>query len=543
MFPSKVLERLDDNTPKLNPQLANGIACTHLQEQSIERYVNDIFKAAAAGFPPGLTYDGCRRCTPVEEYAQSTKKKGNRYVFDVARSDVFLMKYGFSYMGKPLPPKYLFLPFVSDAGIIYLGGSRFVISPILTDRVISIGLNSIFIRLLKARLTFNRSPQHYLINGVRDSVQVAWSELYNDKKTTNSPKPTVKANCTLVHYLFCKYGFSQTFSKFTGTNPIVGKAEINTENYPEDKYVICSSSCYDSPNKPKGFGKSFYEPSGIRVAVLRSELTPTVKNMLGGFFYCVDHFPTLIKPEHINHTELWMYLLGQIIWSGNISRGTLVSDISDHIASLDEYVDAIVISKLRDIGVECTDIYQLFMLVIEKYNDWILSSDERVNTMYDKELSILYYICYKISSNIFLLYFKLKAAQKKESFNEKKIINIININLKAGLIFSITREHGEVTTTSSSGDNKALKTTLLLVPQSDSVRASKGKKGRVSIDDAGKRLNASIADIGSFGALPKSEPSGRSRLNLHTKISPSGLVLRNPKYIELIDATQLKFKR
>ncbi len=531
---------IDEATPDVNPILANGLACTHLRQ--VEDYVDSIFRSAAQGFPPGMLYLGSRRCTPQEEYFESTKKKGSRCVYDTARSDVYLMEYKFSYLGEDLPSKYMLLPFVSDAGIIFLGGSRFVISPILSDRVISVGMTNVFVRLLKARLTFNRTAQHYMVNGVRESVQVAWSDIYNDKKNDSSQKTTVKANCTLAHYLFCKYGLHETFKQFANCTPVVGLPDtINEENYPPNEWVICYSGCYMSPNKPRGFGKSYYEPSSIALAIRKSEYTLMVKNLVGGFFYCVDFFPSHIKPEYVNHKELWMYLLGHIIWSGNINRGKLVNDVTDHIASLDEYVDGIVSSKLKDIGFHCTNIYQIFALIIDKFNDWLLSSDDRINTMYDKELSILYYICYEISSTIFKLYFKLKAAQKKD-LNRNKIINIMNMNLKTGLIFKITREHGEVTTTSTSGDNKALKTTLLLVPQSSSSR-NKSKRDRLALADPGKRLNASIAEAGSYSGLPKSEPTGRSRLNLHIQISPSGLLLRNPKYLELINNVQSMIRR
>lgn len=535
MFPSSVLECLDNATPKLNPLLASGLAVEHLLH--VETYIDDVFKAAAAGFPEGMKYLGCRRCTPLEEYAVATRKKINRCVFEVARSDVYLMEYKFSYKDEELPSRFLFLPFVSKAGTIHLGGSRFVISPILSDRVISIGISSVFVRLLKAKLTFNRVAQHYRANGERESVQVAWSEIYNEHKSAQSPKPTVDARCTLVHYLLCKYGFAETFKRFGNCVPIVGNEEINEENYPPEQWVICASAQI----KPKGFGKLFYEPSPMRLAIARSEYTAVVKNLVGGFFYIVDHFPTMMQPDYVNIQRQWMIMLGHLIWSGNVSAGTLHRDVEDHIASLDEYVDSLVRGKLLEAGYAITDIYQLFGLIIDKFNEWVISSDDRVNTMYDKELSILYYVCYSITAAIFKLYFKLKAAQKKP-MEKKKIAKIMDLNLKPGLIYKITREHGEVTTTSTSGDNMALKITNLLVPQSSSSR-NRSKKDRVAISDPGKRLHASIAEVGGYANLPKSEPTGRSRLNMHLNISESGLVLRNPKFIKLIDSTQAKFGR
>jgi hypothetical protein len=212
-----------------------------------------------------------------------------------------------------------------------------------------------------------------------------------------------------------------------------------------------------------------------------------------------------------------------------------------HIASLDEYIDAMVSAKLKSIGYECTDIYQLFYLIIDKFNEWLLTSDDRVSTMYDKELSILPFVCYEITNAINTLYFKLKAAQKKE-LTEKKIANIMSLILKKGLIFKITKEHGEVTTTSTSGDNMALKITNLLVPQGSSSRNSK-KKDRAAINDPGKRLHSSIAEVGQVFALPKSEPTGRSRVSLTVQLDEHGVVVRNPKFKELLDQVQNQIRR
>lgn len=526
---------IDLDTPKLNPDLANGLAVKHFHQ--VEDYVHQVFKSAARGFPVGLEYMGCRRCTPTEEFAVVTKKKGSKRMFDVARSDIYMMQYNFRYKGEDLEPRYLYLPFVGDAGTITLGGSRFNISPVLMDRVISVGVSNIFVRLLRDRLTFERMSQHYMIDGRRETVQVAWSQIYHKNAKMKKLRPTVKANCTVMHYLLCKYGFKDAFLKFGNCRPVVGGAEINKNVYPESEWVICSSTQV----KPKGCGRGFYEPTTIRVAVRKEELTPMVKNMLGGFFYVVDHFPSLMLPEWVDHRRQWMILLGHIIFSGTVNAGKLYDDIDDHMTSLDEYLDGLVVTKLRDIGVPVEDIYQLFGVVIEKFNDWLLAATDKVASMYDKELAILPFSLYEITSAIFKLYFKLKAASKKE-LTAKEIVATMNLTLRTGLVFSITKGHGEVSTISCPGDNKATKITAMLVPQSSSNRQS-SRKDRAGLNDPSKRLHVSVAEVGGYSNLPKSEPSGRSRLNPHLQVDAKGVVLRKPSYVEWLDSIQELIKR
>lgn len=527
------------DVPKLNPSLANGLAVEHLKH--VEQYVHEVFVSAAKGFPEGLEYLGCRRCTPQEEFAVVTKKKGTKRYYDVARSDITMMRYFFRYKGEDLDPRHMYLPFVSDAGYITLGGSRFNISPILSDRVISIGVSNIFVRLLRDRLTFERIGYHYMVDGKRETVQVAWSLIYHRNSTKmKNLRPTVKANCALMHYLFCKYGFTTTFKMFGHCDPIVGGAEINKNVYPEDEWVICSSTQVP----PKGCVRSFYKPSNIRVAVRKEQMTPMVRNMLGGFFYVVDHFPDRILPEFIDdphEKRLWKILLGHIIFSGTINAGKLHDDIEDHMTSLDEYLDTLVIDRLKEIGIEVENVYQLFAVIIEKFNDWLLGAADKVASMYDKELSILHFALYEITSAIFKLYFKLKAASKKE-LTAKEINATMNMTLKTGAIFSITKGHGEVSTVSCPGDNKAFKVTALLVPQSSSNRTS-NRKDRAQLSDPSKRLHVSVAEVGGYLNLPKSEPSGRSRLNPTLRTDPKGVVLRNPARLELLDTVQELIKR
>jgi hypothetical protein len=527
---------VDQDTPKLNPLVANGLAVEHMKH--VEKYVDQVFHSASRGFPEGLVYHRGVRCTPQEEFDEITKKKNNRSVYDVAPSNMYMMKYLFSYKGEMLPPRYLYLPFVGDAGTITIGGSHFNISPILSDRVISVGVSNIFVRLLRDRLTLEQMPHHYMEDGKRETEKVSWSLIYhkNDAKMKKVPA-TVKANTTLVHYLFNKYGFTDTFLKFGNCRPVIGGAEVNKNVYPEDDWVICMSTQV----KPKGTGRGFYEPSNVRIAVRKDEMTPMVRKMLAGFFYITDHFPSRVLPEYVDDKRMWMILMGHILFSGNLHEGRLYDDIADHMTSLDDYLDGLVVEKLREIGFVIDNVYQLFALVVEKFNDWILGAKDKVASMYDKELSILYYVLYEISSHIFKLYFKLKAASKKE-LTAKEINATMNLTLRTGLVYAIVKSHGEVSNISVSGDNKAFKVTSLLIPQGNSSKMG-AKKDKAMMNDPSKRLHVSVAEVGGYSALPKSAPDGRSRLNPCVNFDAKGVITRNPKFIELLDGVQEMIKR
>jgi hypothetical protein len=549
------LSRLyDQHTPKLNPDLAGGLAQKHMQEG--EAWVDSVYRAVARGFPPNFIYVRGERCTPQQEFDEATRKKNNKRMFDVARSDIYMMKYIFRHTDKNGKVeeinRYMYLPFVSDAGVIYLGGSRFVISPILADRVISKGEDSIFVKLIRAKLTFQREQQHFLANDVtgrdfRETVHVAWSLVYNKNQKMQKLKPVIKANTTLVHYLLCKFGFAEMFSKFGNCTPIVGDATtISEAEYPPSDWVICKTNTHTRPART--YTLKSYTPTTIRLAIRREEYTPMVKNLVCGFFYIVDHFPSRVQPKYLGTVEapkpreraLWMVLMGHLLFSSNINEGKLEDDIAEHIRSLDEYIDEVMKLKFKDIGMPIDDIYQLFGIVLENFQEWILAARDHVSSMYDKELSVLYYVLDEITKQINKFYFKLKAASKKD-LNTKEITTMMNQTLRTGLVYSITKKHGEVSTISCPGDNKAFKTTAQLVPQTSSSRQT-GRKDNAAISDPTKKIHISVCEVGGYANLPKSDPSGHARLNPHLRTDAKGVVLRDPALIELLDSTQAKLK-
>lgn len=532
MLPRSALAALDANTPHINPLLANGLATDHLKR--VDGYIDTIFRIVAKSFPPEIKYLGFRRCTPLEEYAEASRSKQSKIQFDVARSDIYLVEYRFQFMDEEPIKRYVYLPFVVQAGTIFISGSRFVISPVLADQVISVSLNSVFVRLLKAKLTFNRVSHSFKIDGTPVAERIVWAKIYNKKPNKNAPKATTSAKSTLVHYLLAKYGLHQMYALFTDCHPVVGRDDITRERFPQKEWVICESSGF----VPRNY-KSYYAATAIKIAIPRVEWNLAVELLTAGVFYVIDHFPDNSAPEDVDNPKLWQHLLGQVIWSGHVPAGKLINDVNDHILSLDEYLDTQHARKLKDIGYDSRDIYHLMFHIIANFDKWSQSADDRVSTMYDKELNVLQFVCQDLIVAINQLYFNIISARKKDyanstspsrSFNRQKLERLMGMNLRQGLVYELSKEHPEVTTTGTSGDNMALKVTSLLVPQNKSSKHSGGGKARTSLDDPTHRLHVSVAEIGGCWALPKAEPDGRSRLNITVDVEDLGdscLILRD----------------
>ena len=535
------LARLVDlDTPKLNPDIADGLAVKHLAEA--EDYIDMMWRAVARNFPPGLVYVRGERCTPHEAYAEETRKRFGRRQIDISESNVYLMRYVFRYHDEIIH-HYAKLPYVLDGGVINMGGARFTIAPVIADRVISIGDKDVFIRFVRTLMIVERTGWDFvaITDGERkkEFVDIAWSKIHHSSK---GDAPTVKAKSSLIHYLFCKHGLYETFLRYGRCNPVFGTVEtITPEAYPPDEWIICQSSWLNMRRNPSGVKSAgLYNPTQIVVAIRKSEYTPMVRNLIAGFYYVVDHFPDRILPEFLgtpNERRLWMVLMGHLLFSSNIGEGKLAEDIETHIRALDEYMDDVMKIKFAEIGMNLKDIYELFGILIEKIDDWIIGSSEHINSLYNKELSILYFVLQDVVRQIIRFYFKLNSASKKPMTAKEIEKNYIGPNLKPGAIFLITRCHSEVSTTTTSGDNKALKITTIMVPQTSTNKTGAGRD-MAAITDPSKHFHVSVAEHGGYLNLPKSDPSGHARINPFTLLSPKGVLQRNPDLIELTDSIQ-----
>lgn len=527
---------LEATTPKVNDAVMKGLATLYMQ--NAEQYIDNVFRSAARSFPKGLVYSGYERCTPEEEFAEVTKVKNNKRIYDLAKSDLYLVKYKFTFNDVPLPDRYVYLPFVGEAGIFSLGGSLFHITPVLSDKVISPGFDSIFVRLLRDKIIFKRCYHSLIIDGVRETTHVIWSQIYRKPRDNKKVPVTTKAMTTIPHYLFAKFGFTETFRRFAGSVPVVGGAEINETNYPRDNWVICESSQV----KPKTYIESFYDPTTIRLAVRSDMWTPTMKALVVGFFYVVDHFPSRFKPEYLDSQSNWMILLGHIVFSGLYGENKLFTSIQEHFLSLDDYVDTIVVEKLKENKYEVDDFYDLLALILGIFNNLVLDSEHSSLSMYGKSLEVLYYALYDITAGIFKVNFRLSKLASKKPLIEKDVIETFNKNMKPGAVFGLSSGKIISESVSCSGDHMYPKITSRITEQEGLPGAARGKSKRLVVGED-KHIDVSMVEAGSALFLSKSNPTPTNRVNPYVIIDQAtGTILPNPKFKEVRDRTEALLK-
>ena len=552
---TRLFDHIQSTLPEFNRDVTRGLATIAINgsydgvHNYTEQYINRALRCAEADFPAGLKYIDFKRCTPSEEFAVLTARRGQsstaKVKLELTHSDFYMVKYLFTYNDEEIKPVYLYLPYCREGGIIVINNSTFSISPVLADKSISVGEDSIYIPVSRAKLTLKRQMHPFYADNERISANVIWGKIHNGaaKKIKGVPnRRTIMADATLPHYLFCKYGFHDAFKHLAGIEVHAGYSdEINYDNYPPDEWVICKSMYRVLENaRPSRLRARIYEPSQIEIAVRRKQFNQSIKSLIGGFYYVADRFSDRITPKTIDDIRVWRILMGHVIFASDDSEGKLLNQIDAHMESLDTYVDTNVRDLLQEDNVFVDDLYELFHHINETFTARIAESASQIASMYGKRLTILRYVLSDLTNAIFYVVFALRKAAKKE-INKRVIQDIMRVFLKPGLALGINNQHVEVGSVSSPSDCMAFKITSNLILQTD-IGSGNAPSKNVTIDSS-KVLHSSILEVGQIANLPKTEPTGRKRVNPYVNLDSTWTVLRNPEFFEFLDQMQLAITR
>lgn len=559
-------------TPPMNRRIMEGLA-THTLEH-IDRDLDLQIRSICEGMPSCFTYVGYERCSSNEEYQEITRLRGARRTFDLGLSYVYLIKLFFKFVDQlgveHNLTRFVYLPFVTKGGVLSISGSKYHIVPVISDKVFTPGRESIFVRLTQDRNNIFRMYNTIIINGKRQTNYVVWAAIYRspDAKKTSAAK---RSRTTLVHYLLGKYGFTEAFQKYTGFVPIYGNEEsITPEKYPLDEWVICESQ----QKRPDTCQDMHYQPSTTKLAIPRERWTVEMEAMVFGFFYIVDLFPSRLQPHrnavlnsidkdgvleklrtpkppgeyqrelgrYLDDKSLWKILIGLIIFREPKSESVLYKDISEHLDSLDSYLDHNSREKLLDKNIVLNDYYDLLAYLATHFNEMLQENADSGLSVYGKNLEINSYVLYDILFDMTSMKFALNRSASRRPLTLKDITANLQQFVKMGKIFEI--HTGKILTqaVSYSGDHLYPGITSVIAEQENRAGASRGKSKRTVVG-AQHRIDLSMLSVGSVLNLPKSNPTPLSRVNPWAVIDEvNGTILPNPAIETLVEENRKFFK-
>lgn len=515
-----------DKAPRMTREMVEGI-CYHRINKAIDYIDNFIKYSCSSKTNTHLQYLGYRELLPKEEI-KFLFNKTSKVIYDIAENDIYLVEFMFKYGNEENVRKYQFyLPYMNKGNIIHLSGNNFLVMPILSDKVISIGDKIIFINILTAKYSFTRTYFSVTVNDRFNRVSIVNTELY--KNQVKKLEDTTKANTTVMHYLLANYGYSKAMQILLGFIP------KPVYDYSKgDKTVIKSSG-----NPPHGYikNKTLYTPSSIKFVIENDQYNEDVLYCIGNIFYIIDNFPESISIDELDNTRVWKRLLGEIIHSGNHGLSYLSEKINAHFNDLNSNFDTITINKLKDIGVTSNSLIELLGIIFKNFNKWIMNAEVRSlyhNKTYEVESFILSHLTSRIT-RIVLDINKEELRVNSNMLESKTVDKIFKKYFVTRAIFSIKKEKQYVTSIEYSGDHLYPKNTAMVIQQESDF---------VNINDTNvntserKKIVASMSTIGSILGLSKKNPTPIVRLNPYVNIDlKTGTILPHPVYNEIVEKT------
>lgn len=535
---NNVLARaLVETTPRINDKLVRGIAQSTFEE--IPEYLNEIFQIALGKLNRkiDLQYKGYRLVTPEEELMEDIYSRTSNKSADITHNNVYLCCFEFTYNGQPIS-KYLYLPYADPGNIFVVSGTSYVVMPVLTDLVISVKPDQVFIRLHIDKISVYSELRKVKLNGDSNPelLRMIWTSILkgpSDKMRTHAKTP-------LGLYLLAKFGLKYVVENYCNIRYDQFQVHydpndlITPETHPN--FNIYASA----GDKPKGYDKGLaYRVHKIKVLIDKDvHMDPMVTNVLAGIMVTFDLVNGHIEEDLANVLKegnvkkeigIWQIQLGRAMYKMDISIDKIIEDVRQHIHAVDDYVDIIIQRRLASVGIKIEDFWALITYVIEIYTQAVNNAKEYNRDINNVYLGLLYYICYEIIIGSNRAVKQLNQRYNKNggrSPSKDELKRIINNDLSEKTIFGLVKSSNcSLALGQADVSNEAyyFKLTALLENQNRGNGVRRG--GKTTFPESIKTLSATHAVFGSPLYLIKQAPSGTLRANPYAKFDQSGRII------------------
>lgn len=412
-------------------------------------YLDGIIRSSIRSLSPSiqLSYKGCKRISAKDEFKMNYANSANKSVYDLARSDLYMVEFEFEYMGETIK-RPMYLPFTDDGNLLYFSNTLYNIIPVLSDTVITPSSNEVFVRLLKDKLTFKNLPRNFIINGIKMPRLVIYTEIVK----TSAMRLIDKIGRPIAPvglYLLGEYGIVEVMKRFYGIKAdefFITTDEISQED--REKFNV-----YESVKvKPKFIKDEVYIcDNQLKIGIKKTKkFDQSLENVICGVLYSFDQLPgfasdlnTVLKSGSLeDEIEFWRTLLGRLIYKGSYSVTRITQDMDEHFDTLQGYLDNLIKEKLDENDIHVNNFFDLLNFILGKYNEWLKTSKEYTSDIKNRYVDILYYILYDIiiGFNKVILSLNKRATKTggkpleiKEiakvltgDFNAKKIFKLVN---------------------------------------------------------------------------------------------------------------------
>lgn len=542
----RIIDCVHENLPKFNPDTLFHARQDRIDE--IPAVLDMAFTEAAKLYGDDVKHHGHRIMTPEEVIAyEVANPKYSSYV-DVTRTEMVPAEFIHSYKGEEFRTL-MYLPYITEDSII-INGSRYYLMFALTDKVFYHieKDHGIGIKVLRAQLRFSRNMRCGFLTtkGRRysDHIVIAKIHLRKYKYVADDIRTA------LILYPLVRYGLRGTMEKY-GIDP--------------DHVSICNFDDQEDPNwdhfciRPSVDGKP-----GLYLRVHQEVLDAQYDHsrrlqirVIVALMYILMYFDKCKNTIYTDNVELVKYLmddpanmiyqtiLGKTVYGINYeTEAQVVGFANSHLNSLDTYIDPETKRKLRAIGVECRDIYDLIHYVDTHIDEYVVNYFP--SNIYNKQLNVLDLVLGNLTRGIFNKVYKHTNNRKGgRPFETKEIASSFRIGCKA--LAKLYKCNGVIASNPSQyNDNWLLtvgarKKRATFATTSDGIGGGKAKKSGGDINlihDAAHRLHSSMLYVESASRTQNTDPTIGGTINPFCPFDEFGSIVKAPWMDEVLPLDQ-----
>ena len=518
---------IKEQTPKFNKSVVEGLSYTRMKHglQYIDKFIYYICNNKNSR-SNNLRYLGYEVVTPEEEVKMNLRS--SKAFHDVSKNTMYLVKFKFQYGNEQQIREYpVYLPYILKGNRFLLAGSNFLVMPVFSDKVISVGEQGIFIDILTAKRNFSKFYRTFKYKGVYKHIPLITTLLYikNDTKLD----PTTRAKITVMHYLLAEYGYSETMRLVLGyvPKPVYDTKETN---------VLTTTGLV-----PKGWlkHKDLYEPTKIKFIINEDENEEHALYCVGNVMYIIEEFADRITINDLDNPLVWRRLLSEAILSGAYSISYLHEKITAHFNELNSNLNVTIVEKLKAVGIEVSTFMELMMKIFINYNNWIMAKSSKsyfYNKTYEVETRLFAYITNEFTKVVLDI-------NKEEIRANHKLLDPLMVDksfskyIKMRKIFSLKNENVFITSVEYAGDHLYPKNSRMVAQQEANAINKKKKSNNTT---SKHKISAESAVIGSILGLSKSNPIPNIHINPYVRLDPvTGTVLPHEGYEDIIERTNI----
>ena len=514
---------------KVNKEVVKGLSRLYLK--NTPDYLDRIIRSSIRSIHKDINfkYLGYEYLTPKEDFDNQFSTTTTNNQVDISDSTLYKVKFIFSYNDE-LITRVISLPYVRDGGILTLSDTKYSVTPVLSEYVISSNGAEVFTRLMKDKLIIKKIERGIYKNGVRTPIPIIVSNIY---KFATSANPAVP----IALLLFVQYGFDEVFKKYFDTKVIMQDGEG-----PSEKLMKTHTIYKSLGRKPKNLRDNDYKPNDIWFAVPNDKVTKNLEifiNSLMSTFDLINVYSKYLLKERGKKREkmVWKIILGKVIFKNNFALDKLLTKMDEYLTVLDGYMDDVTLEKLRETNINVKNFYDLIEKLILDFDKLTSTAMSRSASLDTRYIDINYYILYEHIAGINKTFHGINKDFIAGKLTYDNIVKTFNKKFSTKMVFNLIKNGSTnlaLVPVDSSTDNYFFKVTSTLEDQNRGQGVKRAKNN--TFPQSTRTIHADDIILGSILYVSKKAPTPRLKINPYINIDlTSGRVLLSKVEERLVD--------